>query len=107
MLLEFQGMKSVVLACGASHLHLLTGSTEMNEAGIRYYSSAVSEVNGALSRIDWARDDFNDALLLAVIMLYIHGVSTVHHCLRAWNLVDKSFVDRYLASTPIRMSASM
>ena len=81
MLLQFQGMKSVVLACGASHMHLLTGSARLNEAGIKYYSSAVSEVNDALSRIDWDRDDFNDALLLAVIMLYIHGVSIEHHCL--------------------------
>ncbi|OAL28862.1 hypothetical protein AYO20_09342 [Fonsecaea nubica] len=74
MLLQFEGMKDVALACGASRMHLLTGSAQMHEAGLRYYARAVSEVNRSLSKIDWGRDDFNDALLVAIIHLYIHGV---------------------------------
>ena len=74
MLLQFEGTKDVVLACGASHKGLVTGSAQMNEAGIRYYASAVAKVNRALNKIQWEHDDFNDALLYAIIMLYIHGV---------------------------------
>jgi hypothetical protein len=75
MALRFDGMKDIILACGASHMHLLTGNREMNEAGIRFYARAVSGVSRSLSRIDWSQDDFNDSLLLAIILLYIHGVS--------------------------------
>jgi len=46
----------------------------MNEAGILHYSRAISEVNRALSKIDWSQDKFNDAVLVAIIFLYIHGV---------------------------------
>jgi hypothetical protein len=76
MLLQFDGLKDVALACGASHMHLVTGSSQMNEAGIKYYSRAVSHVNRALSNIDWSRDSFNDALLVCITFLYIHGVSS-------------------------------
>ncbi|EXJ54324.1 hypothetical protein A1O7_09662 [Cladophialophora yegresii CBS 114405] len=77
MLLGFDGLRNAVLACGASHMHHLTGSSQMNEAGIRYYARAVSSINRTLTRIDWSRDDFNDALLQAIILLYIHGVFNV------------------------------
>lgn len=75
MVMQFDGCKHVALACGASHLHLVTGNAQLNEAGIEYYSRAVSEVNRALSKIDWDNDEFNDALLTTIIFLYIHGVS--------------------------------
>ncbi|KIW93364.1 uncharacterized protein Z519_05969 [Cladophialophora bantiana CBS 173.52] len=77
MLLQFEGMRDIALACGASRMHLLTGNVQMNEVGIRYYARAVSEVNRSLSMIDWGRDDFNDALLVAIIFLYIHGVFSI------------------------------
>lgn len=75
MSLRFDGLKDVLLACGASHINLFTGSAEMNEAGIQFYSRAVSAVNRALSQINWADEDFNDALILCIIFLYVHGVS--------------------------------
>lgn len=77
MLLHFRGLRNVMLACGASHMHRLTGSAKMKEAGIQHYSGTVLEVNRAIGAIDWARDDFNDALLLTVIFLYIHGVCVI------------------------------
>nr|XP_008731156.1 uncharacterized protein G647_08626 [Cladophialophora carrionii CBS 160.54]ETI20588.1 hypothetical protein G647_08626 [Cladophialophora carrionii CBS 160.54] len=77
MLLGFDGLRNAILACGASHMHHLTGSSQLNEAGIRYYARAVSGINRTLTRIDWSRDDFNDALLQAIILLYIHGVFNV------------------------------
>ncbi|EXJ92957.1 hypothetical protein A1O3_01513 [Capronia epimyces CBS 606.96] len=77
MLLQFDGLKYAVLACGASHTHLVTGSSQMNAAGIMYYSRAVSKVNQALTNIDWSRDDYNVAVLLAITFLYIHGIFAV------------------------------
>lgn len=77
MLIQFEGMKNIVLACGSYHMHLMTGNSQMNQAGIHYYGLAMSEVNRALNRIDWNRDDFNDALMMAIIMMYIHGVSAL------------------------------
>ncbi|EXJ91179.1 hypothetical protein A1O1_04288 [Capronia coronata CBS 617.96] len=78
MLLQFDGLKDVALACGASHLHLATGSPQMNESGLVYYSRAVSKVNQALNKIDWSRDDYNVAVLLAITFLYIHGAFALH-----------------------------
>lgn len=75
MLLQFDGLKDVAVACGASHMHLVTGSQRMNAAGIMYYSRAVAKVNQALNNIDWSRDDYNVAVLMAITFLYIHGVS--------------------------------
>ncbi len=74
MVKHFAGCKDVMLACGASHMHLLTGNAKLHEAGIKYYSRAVSQINRALGEIDWSNDEFNDALLLGVIFLYIHEV---------------------------------
>ena len=71
----------------------LTGASQLNEAGINYYSLAVSSVNRALNRIDWNRDDFNDALLLAVILLYIHGVSFQSASVPIMMLVSKRSID--------------
>jgi hypothetical protein len=75
MLLEFDGLRDIALACGASHLHASTANLRMHEAGIMYYSRAVSQVSRALDNIDWSRDGFNDAVLCCITFLYIHGVS--------------------------------
>lgn len=75
MLLEFDGLRDVALACGASHLHVSTANLQMHEAGIMYYSRAVSKVNQVLGNIDWSRDRYNDAILICITFLYIHGVS--------------------------------
>ena len=75
MSLEFDGLRDVALACGASHLHVSTANLQMHEAGIMYYSRAVSRVNRALGNIDWSRDRYNDAVLVCITFLYIHGVS--------------------------------
>ncbi|KIX03953.1 uncharacterized protein Z518_07506 [Rhinocladiella mackenziei CBS 650.93] len=77
MILQFDGLKDIALACGASRLHALSGRTEMNEAGIIYYSRAMSEVHQALNSIDWSREVFSDAVLMAIIFLYVHGVFTI------------------------------
>jgi hypothetical protein len=90
MLLGFDGLRNAVLACGASHMHLRSGNSQMNEAGIRYYARAVSGINRTLTRIDWSRDDFNDALLQAIILLYIHGVRPPVRPMLAGDLVGVS-----------------
>ncbi|KIW62814.1 hypothetical protein PV04_10945 [Phialophora macrospora] len=77
MLLGFDGLRNALLACGASHLYFLSGNSQMNEAGLRYYARAVSGINRTLTRIDWSRDDFNDAVLQAIIFLYIHGIYNI------------------------------
>ncbi|KIW14423.1 hypothetical protein PV08_07206 [Exophiala spinifera] len=74
MLLEFDGLKDIALACGAAHLHTATGNMQLQEAGFAYYSRATSQVSRALSNIDWSRDQYNDAVSMTVTFLYIHGL---------------------------------
>lgn len=74
MMVNFEGFKNVALACGAARMYTLTGSSQMDNAGITYYTQAVSQVNQALSSIDFTKET-SDAVLMTVIFLYIHGVS--------------------------------
>ena len=78
MLLRFDGLRDIILALGASHTHHRhIENAQLSEASIKYYSRAVSGVTRALHNIDWNYDDFDDALLLAVILLYIHGARSL------------------------------
>ena len=71
----FDGLRHVVFACAASHMYLVSEKTQLHELSLTYYSRAVSDVNRALDGIDSIGDKSCDALLTAIIFLYIHGVS--------------------------------
>lgn len=75
MILEFDGLKNVALACGATRINALSESSEMRAAELSFYSLAITDVNHALLKVDWNSEETDDAVLLAVIFLYIHGVS--------------------------------
>ncbi|RVX73689.1 hypothetical protein B0A52_02579 [Exophiala mesophila] len=74
MIPMFSGLKNVVLACGASHKQFHTGNADLYEAGLNFYSQAVSDVGQALHLVDWKRDGFEDSVLLTVVLLYVHGI---------------------------------
>jgi hypothetical protein len=62
-----------VLACAASHLYLVDGSTRMQDLGLTYYSSAITKLSTFLNTI--SRLENHDGLLMSVMLFTIHGVS--------------------------------
>lgn len=74
MIINFDGLRNIVLACGATRINNLGESSEMGSAELRFYTRAVTEVNHALAKVDWNSEDTDDAVLMAVCFLYIHGV---------------------------------
>jgi len=75
MVFAFDGVRNVVLACAASHMDMIVESPWLHELSLTYYSRAVSDVNRALDGINSIGDRSCDALLTAIIFLYIRGVS--------------------------------
>jgi hypothetical protein len=71
---RFEGLRNAVLANGASHLFASTGNPNFLRLSLEYYSAAVYKVAQALKNMAEPECCSNDALLLAVIYLYMHGV---------------------------------
>lgn len=78
MIINFDGLRNIVLACGATRITKLGDSSEMGSAELSFYTRAVTEVNHALAKVDWNSEDTDDAVLMAVCFLYIHGVSPLN-----------------------------
>lgn len=70
----FEGLKTAIIANGASRLYTSTQHSRFYELSLAYYAAAVSKVSSALQRTGYQTADFEDALLLAIIYMYIHGV---------------------------------
>lgn len=81
MIINFDGLKNIALACGATRINALSETSEMRAAELSFYSLALTDVNHALVKVDWNSEETDDAVLLAVIFLYIHGVSQFHRTL--------------------------
>jgi hypothetical protein len=64
-----------VLACSASHVHFIDMSTPMQERALTYYSGALSGLSTLLAGESEGKLEYNNGLLMSVMMLYIHGVS--------------------------------
>lgn len=62
-----------VLACAASHIHLIDMSSPMQELALTYYSKAVQELSQLLTTTP--RLESHNGVLMTVMLLYIHGVS--------------------------------
>lgn len=76
MIVDFDGLKNVALACGATRITALSESPEVRATELNFYSAAVTQVNHALVKVDWNNEESDDAILMAVVFLYIHGVSS-------------------------------
>ncbi|KEF54492.1 uncharacterized protein A1O9_09659 [Exophiala aquamarina CBS 119918] len=77
MMVDFGGLKNIALACGATRIAALSEVPELSAAGLSFYAAAVTQVNHALVKVDWSNKESDDAILIAVIFLYIHGVFSV------------------------------
>lgn len=111
MIVEFDGLRNIVLACGATRMKALCENSEMGAIELGFYSRAVTDVNHALAKVDWNSEDTDDAVLMAVCFLYIHGVgllnNTVHLSLTSARLRSEMLtVSRYFLSAQTRTFAS-
>lgn len=75
LIMNFQGVKYAVLASCASNISMLTSNSRYQNIALGFYSHAVKDVNFALAEISSKNLTPSDALIVAVIYLYIHDVS--------------------------------
>lgn len=66
-----------VLACAASHVFLTDATWGMQDLALTYYSKALRELSTLLSAV--SEHENHNALLMSVILLYLHGVSNSMH----------------------------
>lgn len=71
----FEGLKAILVANGASCLYSSTRHPSFYEISLTYYATGVSQVSSALSNTEHRSARLDDALLLSIMYLYIHGVS--------------------------------
>lgn len=60
-----------VLACAASHIFLTDSVWEMHPLALSYYAEGVKELQLLLGKV--AQYESHDALLMSVMLLYLHG----------------------------------
>lgn len=72
---QCQSLTYTVLANAAAHLHSISGSAQMHELAIGYYSQAIHHLQVFLRLTPRLRDD--NALLISVMLLYTLAVSTL------------------------------
>ncbi|KAF5552696.1 transcriptional regulatory [Fusarium mexicanum] len=60
-----------VLACAASHIFLTDSVWEMHPVALSYYAEGVKELQLLLGKV--AQYENHDALLMSVMLLYLHG----------------------------------
>lgn len=75
---RFEGLRHGLVANAASHLYASDEHMPLHELSLAYYSSAIGKVSLALGKPTGCDKDFDDALFIAVVYLYIHGVSVIH-----------------------------
>ncbi|KAH8690711.1 hypothetical protein BGW36DRAFT_465590 [Talaromyces proteolyticus] len=68
-----------VLACAASHLHFIDGSSQMHHLALTCYSTSLKEVSHLLAKT--SRLENHNGLLMSVMLLYLHGVRFPVHVL--------------------------
>jgi len=61
-----------VLACAASHIHLIDTSTPCQALALTYYTNATRELSSLLNSA--SRLENHNGLLMSVMLLYLHGV---------------------------------
>jgi hypothetical protein len=75
LMVEQKCLHYAVLANAASHLHFVDASLSMQELALTYYSNALRGLSKLLSQA--APLENHDGLLMSVILLYLHGVSSL------------------------------
>ena len=73
--LIFDGLKNAAVACGAANLHLSTLSPQLNDFALSCYYRAVGQVSKTLPFVESSGSELYEAVQIATIFLYIHGVS--------------------------------
>lgn len=71
-MIEYKSLHYSVLANGASHLHFIDSSNQMQELALTYYSNALRNLSDLLARS--SRLENHNGLLMSVMLLYLHGV---------------------------------
>lgn len=62
-----------VLACAASHLHLVDSCARMQDLALTYYSTTLAKLSRLLADTPYIAT--HDGILMSIIWLSIHGVS--------------------------------
>lgn len=73
--LTYAPAKCAILACCASNKYQLTKEEQFRKLSLKYYCQAVKEINVALTELENSRSGPNDALVTAVVHMYINAVS--------------------------------
>ena len=72
----YDALRYSVLSNAASHLYFTDDTASMQDLALSYYSKSLESINIAL-RGSWADRNALHANLTAIILLYLHGVSTL------------------------------
>ncbi len=73
LIVASNSLEYAMLANAASHMHFVDGSSQMQELALTYYSKATKGLAETLASA--ARRQDHDAILMSVMLLYLHGVS--------------------------------
>ncbi|KAF2260878.1 hypothetical protein CC78DRAFT_522587 [Lojkania enalia] len=71
LMLQHKSLHFSVLANGASHLHFIDASNQMQELALTYYSNALRNLSDLLAKS--SRLENHNGLLMSVMLLYLHG----------------------------------
>ncbi|KAJ9644164.1 hypothetical protein H2204_001515 [Knufia peltigerae] len=72
--LTYAPAKCAILACCASNKYQLTKEEQFRKLSLKYYCQAVKEINVALTELENSRSGPNDALVTAVVHMYINAL---------------------------------
>ncbi|KAL2862795.1 Zn(II)2Cys6 transcription factor [Aspergillus lucknowensis] len=72
--LQFETVRSGILACSAINLYMLTNDERLRSASLTYYAHAILIVNKALENFNSLIDKPSDDIVNAIIYLYIYSL---------------------------------
>ena len=73
-----KALRYSMLANSAAHLSTVNGSSSMNDLALSYYSHSMSALVEAIDKKPESQDP--NAVLMSVMLLYLHGVSETARC---------------------------
>lgn len=72
LMISHRSLYFSVLACAASHVHLIDNSTPAQGLSIAYYTKATRELSVFLKTA--TKPENHNGLLMSIMLLYLHGV---------------------------------
>lgn len=72
LMISHRSLYFSVLACAASHVHLIDTSTPAQGLSLTYYTKATRELSDVLK--NGSKLENHNGLLMSIMLLYLHGV---------------------------------